>query len=33
MTAIVALVLALGVAAPQAQDVRAEAERLAATGA
>lgn len=33
MTAIVALVLALGVAAPQAQDVRAEAERLAASGA
>jgi tetratricopeptide (TPR) repeat protein len=33
MTAIVALALALGVAPPQAQDVRAEAERLAATGA
>lgn len=33
MTAIVALVLALGVAAPQAQDARAEAERLAAAGA
>jgi hypothetical protein len=33
MTVIVALFLALGVAAPQAQDIRAEAERLAASGA
>lgn len=33
MTVIAALVLALGVATAQAQDLRAEAERLAATGA
>ena len=33
MTAIVALVLTLGVAVPQAPDPRAEAERLAASGA